>query len=89
VKAKVQQPLPAGWVVSETWKCHGREVVKGTELSISGVRGRFRFVKHVKTPDHEWVDVVGGVKGSSHFRSFAPDRVRTVHRLNRTRENSK
>ena len=76
------------WVVTDTVRINGRIVEVGTELSIAGERGRFRFVKHVKTPDVEWIDVVGGVKGQKAYRSFRPERVRTVHYKNKLRENS-
>lgn len=69
------------WVINEEWTAHGRKLVKGTELSIRGERGRFQFIRHVYNPriDVEWVDVVGGSKGAKQFRSFSADRIKTVH----------
>ena len=81
------QPLPADWVISEEIQIHGRNVSKGTELSIKGESGRFRFIKHVKTENKEWVDVIGGKRGYQSFRSFDISRVKTVHYKNKTRQN--
>lgn len=73
------------WVVSHEMTINGRMVVIGTELSIKEESGRFRFLKHVKTPNAEWIDVFGGKERHQRFRSFRVSAVRTVHRLNRTR----
>ena len=77
----------AHWVISEEWMANGRHLVKGTEVSIRGERGRFQFVKHVYNPNtgSEWVDVVGGPNNVRQFRSFAVDRIRTVHYKNKIR----
>ena len=79
----------AHWVVSEEWTVHGRNLVKGTELSIRGERGRFQFIRHVYNArlDVEWVDVIGGSRGARQFRSFAPVRIKTVHWKNKIRPN--
>lgn len=66
---------------------HGRKVAPGTELSIKGQRGRFRFVKFVTTATTEWIDVWGGPKGHEQMRSFRPDRIKTVHYVNKTDKN--
>lgn len=73
------------WVVSHEMTINGRTVEIGTELSIKGESGRFRFLKHIKTPTSEWIDVIGGKERYQRFRSFRVDAVRTVHRLNRVR----
>lgn len=82
------QPLPdnvAAWTISTEMQVHGRYVVPGTELSIQGERGRFRFQRYVLTPNGAaWIDVIGGPRGHSHWRCFRPGRIRTVHRLTRT-----
>jgi hypothetical protein len=78
---------PDNWTVKNEIQINGRTVVAGTELSITGEAGRFRFVKHVKTPTAEWIDVVGGRKGYSVFRSLYVSRVKTVHWKNKTVEN--
>ena len=80
----VARPYPDGWTVAAEMTINGRAVEQGTELRIAGERGRFLFVKHVRTPVAEWVDAIGPNGGG--FRSFRPDRVRTVHRIARTRE---
>jgi hypothetical protein len=74
-------------VISEEWTTQGRNLVKGTELSIRGERGRFQFIRHVYNPklDVEWVDVIGGARGAKQFRSFAPVRIKTVHWKNKIR----
>lgn len=83
------QPLPTDWTVSPTSTINGRDVELGAELSIRGERGRFRFVEHVARADGvEWLNTIGGPAGHETFRSFRPSRVRTVHRLNRTRSNA-
>lgn len=79
----------AHWVVSEEWTTHGRNLIKGTEVSIRGERGRFQFVRHVYNPknEKEWVDVIGGPTGTKQFRSFHPERIKTVHWKNKIRPN--
>ncbi len=63
---------------------NGRNVVKGTELKIKGARGRYRFIKHVKTETAEWIDVWGGPKGAENWRSYPLEAVKTVHAKNAT-----
>jgi hypothetical protein len=78
----------AHWVISTETTVHGRKLVKGTEISIKGERGRFNFVRHVYNPkiDSEWLDVVGGPSGYKTMRSFSIDRVRRVHNKVKTKE---
>lgn len=73
--------MPKHWAVSAHARIHGRNVCHGTEVSIRGERGRFRFLRHVTNgrTGTEWIDVYGGVKGHETIRSFRPERVRTVH----------
>jgi hypothetical protein len=85
-KAKVAA-LPEGWVVSTEIQIHGRYIVPGTELKIEGRRGRFRFIKHVKTNTTEWVDVWGGSTGSENWSSFHPDKIKRVHSKAKTGKN--
>jgi len=73
--------------VTDEIQINGRMVSVGTELSIKGESGRFRFMKHVKTETSEWIDVVGGKKGYSTCRSFRVSQVKTVHWKNRTDKN--
>jgi hypothetical protein len=75
------------WVYSEEIQVNGRNVTHGTELKIAGQRGRFRFLRHVKTETTEWVDVWGGPKGAENWRSYSLDKIKRVHYKNRTVEN--
>lgn len=80
---KVETPAAnSHWVVSSEMTINGRNVVRGTELSIQGERGRFRFVKHVVNGDIEWIDVVDKFKA---IRSFRPENVKRVHYKNKIR----
>lgn len=69
-----------------TWTAPtGRTLTPGMELSITGVKGRFKFLRHVTCGEKEWIDVLGGRNGDEKFRSFRPDRVAVVHRLKKLR----
>ena len=88
---KRKSNLPEGpkpndsWVYQSEIQINGRNVVKGTELKISGERGRFRFLQHVTNHNGvEWVDVWGGPKGAENCRSFYMERVKRVHYKNQT-----
>ena len=85
-KAAKPKPLPEGWVVETEVKINGRSVTPGTELSIQGLRGRARFLRQITTPTACWIDVITPEPHKIQ-RSFNPDKVKTVHRLDRTREN--
>lgn len=82
-RPRVPQPKDS-WEIITEMTIHGRKVYPGVELKIKGERGRFRFVKYVKTAEHEWLDVWGGPSKAEKFRSFALDRVKTVHYKNKT-----
>jgi hypothetical protein len=87
-KSAVETPnLSAHWVRTETFTINGRHVQRGTELSIQGERGRFKFIQHIYNPkiDVEWIDVVGGKKGVKEVRSFRPTQVKRVHYKNKLR----
>lgn len=74
-----------GWVYLTEIQINGRNVSRGTELKISGERGRFRFVHQVTTTDGKvWIDVYGGPKHMETMRSFYLDRVKRVHYKNQT-----
>lgn len=77
--------LPADWEEFTNAVVNGRHLEPGTEVSIRGERGRFRFVKRVRRANGtEWLDFWGGKKGCEQMRSFYPSRVKRVHRLKRT-----
>lgn len=76
------------WVYETEIQINGRNVSKGTELKISGERGRFRFIQQVTTDTGKtWIDVWGGPKGCDAMRSFYLDRVKRVHYKNQTDAN--
>jgi hypothetical protein len=77
------------WIIFDEIQINGRNIMSGTEISITSEKGRFRFIKYVKTPSAEWIDVIGGPKGSKMFRSFRPEQVKTVHWKNKLRESFK
>lgn len=67
-----------------------RRLVPGTEVSISGKRGRFRFLNASYTSEGKLVlNFVGGRSGHEMMRSFYPEQIKRVHRLNTTRANWK
>ena len=69
-------------------RVHGRDLHPGTEVSISGERGRFRFIRATTTSTERVVlDFIGGQPGHECWRSFYPERIKSVYRLNRTRRN--
>jgi hypothetical protein len=88
-KAQTLEEIHPEWTVSDTILINGRHVVVGTELSITDVSGRFKFIKHVVTPTSEWIDVIGGKTGHRVFRSFRPSQVKRVHWKNKMRESLK
>lgn len=86
-KRQAPPSIPEGWTVSTEYRVNGRVLEPGTEVSITGERGRFRFVRHViNASGAEWLDVVGGANKVTMYRSFRPERVKRVHRLAKTRE---
>lgn len=87
-KAPTLAELHPDWVISDKVQINGRNVTEGTEVTITDVRGRFRFIKHVQTPTAEWIDVIGGPNGHKTFRSFRTEQVRRVHWKNKMRENA-
>lgn len=81
---------PDDWEVSTSAQVNGRWLHAGvTEVKIRGERGRFVFLKAVKTRRAYWLDFVGGPEGKNGhkmWRSFAPDRVKRVHVDQRRRD---
>lgn len=71
----------------DTHQANGRWLTPGTEFSVRGESGRFRFLyATVKADGTTWVDAIGGRKGEPAWRSFYPEQIKTVHRIARTRE---
>lgn len=67
-----------------------RRLTPGTEVSVFGKRGRFRFVSASVTSEGRLVlNFVGGKANRVMMRSFYPEQIKRVHRLNATRENWK
>ncbi|QJD50478.1 hypothetical protein SEA_CHRIS_76 [Mycobacterium phage Chris] len=67
---------------------NGRVLEPGTEVSIAGERGRYRFVKSARASSGRITcDFIGPDDQTKCWRSFYPERIKTVHRLNRTRAN--
>lgn len=81
--------LSKNWTKHESMKVNGRILEKGTEFSVKGERGRFRFIAYVVTDKTEWIDCVGGQKGYEMLRAFDPSRVRRVHVKQTTRLNAR
>jgi len=82
---RIEGPKDNGWTISHRLKVNGRPLEVGTEFSVKGERGRFRFMKYVKTESgKEWIDAWGGPKKSEQWRSFRPNRIRVVHRIKTT-----
>jgi hypothetical protein len=76
-KSRPVARLDDTWIKTPHLLANGRHIYPGTELSITGERGRFRFHQHVLTPDgREWIDCFGGAR----WRSFRVDRIKRVHR---------
>lgn len=84
-RCKVIQPvpLPDGPPVF----VRRRELTPGVEVSIRGERGRFRFVKSSLTSEGRVVcDFIGPSEAHAAWRSFYPERIKTVHRIARLRK---
>jgi hypothetical protein len=87
-KTLTLEEIHPDWEISYEMKHNGRIIEPNTEISIQGESGRFLFIKHVKTPTCEWIDVVGGKSERyKQFRAFRPDRIKRVHWKNKTRAN--
>lgn len=91
-------PVPnTDWEISYEYQSHtGRHMAQGTEFSVTGEPGRFRFLYHVRTPDGtEWISCVGGRGASSTkegvqmWRSFRPNRIKRVHTLTQRQRREK
>jgi len=81
-KTDIKADNPAAhWIIKDKVVINGRHVEKGTEISITGERGRFKFLRHIYNPaiDVEWIDCYGGKKGTWEWRSFHLVKVKRVH----------
>jgi hypothetical protein len=78
--------LPPDWIHHDEAIVNGRTLDRGAEVSIRGERGRFRFLRAIERPERGlyWLEFWGGPKGAEQWRSFTPDRVKTVHRIKTT-----
>lgn len=67
-------------------RIHGRNVRPDTEMTVTTIRGRVRFVALVTNPKTgaQWIDVIDS-RGL--LRAAAVDAVTTVHRIVKTRAN--
>lgn len=82
-RRKYKPMLDNGWTITTTVTApSGRRLEPGTEVRISGERGRFRFDRYVDTGTAQWIDVIDRDRKR---RSFRLDRVATVHRITRMR----
>jgi len=87
-KKKTVSHPPDHWTISDEVRINGRIVTKGTELSFKGIKGRFIFQRLVTLDDGRcWLDVFGGPAKHEMLRSFGVERVKTVHRIAKTRGN--
>lgn len=67
-----------------------RKLTEGTEVSIVGERGRFRYTGESVTGTGKVVyHFIGGVDGHEQMRSFYPSRIKRVHRIPKTRASMK
>ena len=77
------RPSPHGWTITTTVIApSGRHLTPGTEIKVTGERGRFRFARYVDTGTAQWIEVFDRDRKCRFFRL---DRVRTVHRTTRMR----
>ena len=62
----------------------GRTVRLDGTVSVDGLTGRYRWLGRVCRDGS--LELFGGPEGRQQFRCVAPSRVRTVHRIDRTRK---
>ena len=80
-RGPVQSPLEHPHPKVDHMVANGRHIEVGTELTIAGERGRFRF-KWARLDGDRVVEVTVFQHG---YRTFAPERIRTVHRVAKIR----
>ncbi len=79
------RPLPEHWTVLDEFQVNGRWLRPGVEFRVRRESGRFRFWRAVSNGSVTWIDARSP---DGRFRSFATDRVRTVHVKKMLREAS-
>lgn len=81
-QAQAASTACAHWKISDHFVANNRHLSPGIEVKIHNEKGRFKFERHVINGDVEWIDVRDK---DGRFRSFRPDRIRTVHIKQRLR----
>ena len=81
-KGRPLQQWPAHWTITDSANVRGRWMRPGTEFSVTGKRGRFRFIRHVSTATSEWVD---GFGADQQWHSIHVSRIRVIHVSRRMR----
>lgn len=81
-RMKAFRPSPSAAVAAPEVVVHGRVLAPGVVVSVRGERGRFRFRSASVTSAGRVVcDFIGGPVGHESWRSFYPERIKTVHRV--------
>ena len=82
-KKKNINATPCSWQISTDFVANSRHLSPGTEIKIRGEKGRFKFLQHIRTATAEWIDVRDK---DGRFRSFHPERIKTVHTKQQLRQ---
>ncbi|OBJ24472.1 hypothetical protein [Mycobacterium sp. 1245801.1] len=79
---RVEHVTIASTVVGEPAACVNGELLEpGTEVSIRGKRGRFKYLRASETSEGRVVlDFIGGTIGHETWHSFYPERIANVHK---------
>jgi transcriptional regulator with XRE-family HTH domain len=65
-------PCREDWTATAPWG----GIKPGDWINVIGVEGEYRFIRHIRTSrGATWVDVIGGTRQHTRFRSFDPDLV--------------
>lgn len=73
------------YVVTDEVTVAGQVVKVGETVKVTGLRGSFKFTRHVTTTKGEWIECWGGPSGRPMTRSFAPDRIQLIKPIKRRR----
>lgn len=82
----IRYTVTGPWEVTDSFQHGSRTVRAGAILSIRGVRGRWRFIRHTRTNDDVcWIDCAevfpaNGLSKKEPIRAFRPAKIMTVHR---------